>query len=74
MDVTSLKVILELKEQNTLMKRGISEALMMLAKRHHHPILNYEDRNITGLLNDIGRLVDDLNKSNRPEQIEEDPI
>jgi hypothetical protein len=74
METAALKIILELKEQNTLMKRGISEALVMLIKRHHHPFLNYEDKNITGLLNEIGRLVEDLNKSNRPEQPEEDPI
>jgi len=46
----------------------------MRTKRHHHTYLNYDDKNITGLLNEIGRLVEDLNKSNRPEQPEEDPI
>ena len=68
MDENALKIILELKDENTLMKRGIKDAIVMLVKRKKHTIVEYDEElgELKMLLGVVYDIVADLNGEERP--------
>jgi len=75
MEAAALKTILELKEQNMEMRRAILDATAVLSKRCKLNVGHqYKESSISPLLTAVDRAVDDLNRINRTEQPEEDPI
>ena len=58
MDAESLKIILDLKEDNVLLQRGIKDAIIMLARKKGHTCIEYDDK--TGIVSALLRLIYDL--------------
>lgn len=62
MDAESLREILKLKEENTLLKRGIKDAVLVLHKQERHPIMSYDIEELSCLFLEIKSILLLINK------------
>lgn len=72
MNPESLKIMLALRAENTLLRRAISDATVMLSKRRKHFVLSYDDEQIHWLLAEIDRILYDLEKAKQNPPCESD--
>jgi hypothetical protein len=79
MDAEALKIILDLKEENTLLKRAMLDAIIALRSRKEHPMPEYGISDVSFLFSEIKDILSDyeintpLQDSNR-ENIKSEPI
>jgi hypothetical protein len=66
MDAEALKTILDLKEENVLLKRAIINAAIMLLKRKSHFTLTYSNQDIRFLMKEIYSILSDFEKIQQP--------
>jgi hypothetical protein len=66
MDSEALKIILQLKEENTLLHRAIVDAAIMLDLKKKHFILRYDDPDISFLFLEIGNILKSFEEVKQP--------
>ena len=64
MDAESLKIILELKKENILLKRAITDATVALVKRKMHLVMSFDLEETNGLFAAISDILEELNRKN----------
>jgi uncharacterized protein YoxC len=75
MEAATLKIILDLKEQNMEMRRAITDATDMLTKRCKLNVDHkYKETSIAPLITAVNRAVAELNNKAKPAVTEEDPL
>lgn len=62
MDSEALKIILSLQEENTLLKRAIDDAAVMLSRREKHLVLEYGMPVTSFLFQEIDSILLSFNK------------
>jgi hypothetical protein len=60
MDAEALKIILNLKEENTLLKRAIVDAAVVLKKRKEHPVMEYDIQDVSFLFAEIRNILSSI--------------
>ena len=60
------KTILDLKEENTLMKRAINDAIATLCRREKYTVLEYGLKETSWLFKEIYSILDDFEKIQQP--------
>jgi hypothetical protein len=68
MDSEALKIILTLKEENTLLKRAIINAFLMLNRRKSHFTLAFGDQDVRCLMKEVYDILSDFEKIQQPTQ------
>jgi hypothetical protein len=63
MDAEALKIILELKEENVILRNVITNATIMLKRRSEHLVIKQDDGVAHCLLLEIRRILEDLKKN-----------
>jgi len=53
LDPESLKIILALQEEKTLLERGIGDIIIMLKKKKGHPVISYDNHLLHILFKEI---------------------
>jgi hypothetical protein len=61
MDAEALQIILKLKEENVLLRKGITNAALMLATRKKHLVISSGTDEVGWMMRGVYHLLDEIN-------------